>query len=122
MTTYTLIDAQYVVVDRGLSITDAARDILNYDGHAYEVRKEGGEYCLYCSQGSRNSQSGLGKFTQSWVFGKLVIVDASDDEKAFEKIAAMIVNNDWVGALTAMADADYDKQEADFAAQNSGDE
>jgi hypothetical protein len=123
MTTYTLIDTQDNVTDRGLSLVDAAREILTYDGHDYEVRLENdGWYYLFGSTGSRNSQSGLGKFNQSYCNGRILMEQASSEAEAFEKFAAKIIHNDWVRTPTAMTDADYDKQEADFAAQNSDDE
>ena len=120
MTTYTLIDPQDTVMDRGISLTSAASDILTYDGHGYEVRRENdGWYYLFVSTGSRNSQAGLGKFNQAYCNGKMLMEQATSETEAFEKFAAKVINNDWSRTPTAMTDADYNKQEAEFAAQNT---
>lgn len=123
MTTYTLIDPQGDVIDRGLSLTSAASDILTYDGHGYEVRcEDDGWYYLFVSTGSSNSSSGLGKFNQAYCNGRILMEQASSEDEAFEKFAAKVIHNDWPRTPTAMTDADYDKQEAEFAAQNLDEE
>tara|TARA_R100001594_G_scaffold36274_1_gene65908 strand:+ start:1989 stop:2375 length:387 start_codon:yes stop_codon:yes gene_type:complete len=48
--------------------------LLVCDGYGYEVRhdKEAGYWTLWISSGSRNSQRGLGQYTELWKFNSLL--------------------------------------------------
>lgn len=46
-TTYTLTDKRGEIIERGLTLADAGREILARIGKPFEIKKEGGVYCLY---------------------------------------------------------------------------
>lgn len=65
MTTYTVLSpASGTVYGRGMTAVDAAQEILGYDGHDYELRREGEAFQLFISRGSRNSFGGNARDTE----------------------------------------------------------
>ena len=93
------------VIGEGLSLTDAAVEILTHDGRDYEVRPlDGGGYGLFVSRGSRNSPSGLGGFVRAWGGYKTIYSPAKTDVDAWREIAAQVVKTSWPGMPEAMTD------------------
>lgn len=104
MTTYTVFcsnDAN--VARRGLTLANAADELLTQDGYAYEIRPvEGydGQMQLWTSDGSANSTRGARHLTPTRIGGH------SEDE-----IWQQVIAREWHG-FEAMTDADFDTMRA----------
>jgi hypothetical protein len=88
MTTYTVFKPwdSDVVLGRGLSAVEAAKEIVGYDDHVCEVKKEGKLWFLYTSLLSRSSGAGCGKIVRTLFFSA-----ADTKEEAWEEIAAKVL-------------------------------
>ena len=96
--TYTVLNRHGTVQGRGLSARDAADLILSYDGHQYEVRRDG-DWCeLWVSQFSQNSTLGGRPLVKSVVFGK-------DEDAIWQSV---LTHADKWDGQTCMTDADHE--------------
>lgn len=117
--TYTVEAPNGDVIERGLSLEDAAVAILTYDGRDYQVRPDPVDdqaRILMVTQFSHNRSGGCGEYLPAWL-GERVIRSAADldeagnltnREDALTQIWRQVVMTDWPGHPTAMTDADYD--------------
>lgn len=109
MTTYTVFHSNdSTKATSRLTLEEAARELLTYDGHDYEIR-EGGIlsdgtqfYCLYVTQFSRNSPLGSKPMVRTTIYGV-----------SKTKIYRKVVMENWHG-MEAMTDAQYDQMLADL--------
>jgi hypothetical protein len=93
-TTYTVIDPSDRVMERGLSLDEAARAILTYDGREFEIRPARGG----CSElWVRNA-------ARSWPWNLTFIFSTARGAKAQRAIYQSVVESDWPGHPTAMPD------------------
>lgn len=86
-TTYDIIDRAGNVIDRNASLASAAREILGYDGNAYELRAADGGFELWHGRPGR--------------LARTVIWSSADSEDAAEAdIFAQVIGKDadWFGA------------------------
>lgn len=95
--TYTVLNRHGSVLGSELSQKDAADLILTYDGHQYEIRKDGDWFELWVSQFSRNSTLGGRPLVKSAIFGE------SEDQIW----TSVITHADYWDNQTCMLDADY---------------
>lgn len=112
--TYTTLDNDGYVISSGLTASEAAIEVLSYDGHDYDVRKIDGEYCIYVSRGSRNSTVGLGPFSQAFVKNKALKVYADNANAAFNIMAEMIIDHNWSRVPYVIEDETYKIQQLDL--------
>lgn len=109
------------VQGRGLSVTDAAHEILTYDGYLYEIRiKPGYEvdgeqlFEVYRSRLSRNSSGGPAGFVSC---GYRTYAQSEAD--AWPRLADQVVQASYgftERGLACMTDEDYDRAQAEIAA------
>lgn len=96
---------------RGLSLADAAQELLLSDGHDYEIRAEpDGGFTLWLTQFSRNSTLGGKPMVRSRFFSTADTM--ADAEK---ELFGKVVRAEWRG-YKAVADEDYIRQETEIAA------
>lgn len=97
---------------RGLSVTDAAQELLLADGHDYEIRQDGTFHDgtpflrLFVTQFSRASPLGGEPMVGTIIFGQT-------EEEIYEQV--VVVDWDWHGK-EAMTDERYDAMRAELAA------
>ena len=105
MTTYTVFDNNNETVKRGLSLHDAAVELLTADGHDYEIRPEadGEGFRLWITQFSRNSTLGGRPLSKSIFFSL-----EADKRRAEYEIFTQVIGEDWYN-FEAMTDADYEE-------------
>ena len=95
------------VIAEGLSLSEAAIEILRFDGHDFEVRPlDGGGYGLFVSRGSRNAPGGLGEFVHAWRGDRLIMSLAATEADAWQELAEQIVLTAWPGHPEAVTDED----------------
>jgi len=106
MTTYTVFDSNNSSVYRsGLSLADAADELLKTDGYRYEIREDDGLFELFISERSENYYGGPGKMI-SCAAGGFVKADR-------EKLLQKIVSDVWHD-MEAMPDEDFSVMLASF--------
>lgn len=135
-TTYTVHRNDGTVIERGLSLTEAAAEILSYDGYRYEVRPAmetvtvgeddngedieeerqvsvGGDLAWQCFASEMSAASSGGSGRMYPISGTYVF--AADADQAWQKIAAVVVEecNRWRHSPQVMTDADYDAMMAE---------
>lgn len=116
MTTYTVLSpASGTVYGRNLTAVEAAHEILGYDGHDYELRREGDAFQLFISRGSRNSFGGNRGLTEAFANNHLIRSYAATETLAWEEIAAKILMANWDNTPAAMTDVEYDAIQAENA-------
>jgi hypothetical protein len=98
MTTYTVCDNCGEPIREHVSQADAARELLWYDGHDFEIRPSPTGHDLWITQFSRNSTLGSRPMVKS-VFFSL----SPDLAKAEGEIFAKVIDQEWHGA-EAMTD------------------
>lgn len=119
-TTYTVIDPQGEVLERGLSTFEAAQVILTYDGRDYELRPASKAsptmWNLYSKRQNRlwegpcwTGSAGDG--------GRLICGWGQTEGEAWDEIAAQVLTASWGRHPSAMPDADYDAQVAEWKAE-----
>ena len=110
MTTYTILDNDGYVMDRGVSLCEAADAIMTSDSREWEIRedKDGG-YTAWSRQQVAN-----------WPWAATAIYSfAATRDEAEREICEKIVNSEhWAGHYEAMTDADYDAMMAQVAIDN----
>lgn len=99
MTTYTLISPAGDIIARGLSLEDAARRILTYDGREFEVRPAPGG----CSELWARDAARAGHWTRTVVFS------LHRGELGERGIFRSVVAADWPGHPSAITDAQADR-------------
>ena len=107
---------------RGLTLAEAAQELLSADGHEYEIRQDGtlsdGSpwFVLWRTQFSRNSPLG----GQPMVATRFV---GETEEEIWQKVvdSSRIGGSDWNG-LEAMSDRAFDAMLADLRAELDGDD
>jgi hypothetical protein len=115
-TTYTVLSpASGTVYGRGLTAIEAAQEILGYDGHDYELRRDGDAFQLFVSRGSRNSYGGNRGLTEAYAGDRLVRSYAATEDAAWIEIAAKVIGAGWDNHPEAMTDAQYDETLAEIA-------
>jgi hypothetical protein len=87
-TTYTVYKPwdSDVVLGEGMTAVEAAKEIIGYDDHVCEVRKEGKLWWLYTSLFSSSSPGGCGKIVRTLFFSA-----ADTEEEAWEEISAKVL-------------------------------
>lgn len=105
MTTYTILSGNGDVLDSGLSLESAANEILTYDGHFYEIRKEDDGFLrLYTSKLSRAAYGSNSSVTGTVIFG-------SSEDEIWQHV---IDNSEWWSNQDAMTDESYAEMIADM--------
>jgi len=96
--TYTVI-SQHGVIDTGLSLRDAAHEVLSSDSREYDVRQDSdGSYTLW----SRQQVANLG-----WSATRFFSCAASLEEAENEIFRAVIAWGRFSGHYEAIPDSDY---------------
>ena len=115
MTTYTTIDADGYVLDRGLSLAEAADAIMTSDSREWEIRPDGDG--LGVTAWSRQQVA-----NHPWA--RTAIYSGHTDRAAAEQeICKKIVTSErWAGHCEAMTDAAYDEMMAQVAIDNGEDD
>lgn len=115
MTTYTVYNFNSgTVVGRGLTVVQAAQEILSYDGHQYELRCEDHfvglppRWTLLVSRGSAASSGGTRGMTPAWSHSNTIAVYTHSEEVAWESIAEQVVR-DMCVPLDVMRDDEFDR-------------
>lgn len=93
--TYTVFNRHGSLQGSGLDLESAAKAVLNYDGHDYEIRAENNGFRLWVSSFSRNSScfNGLKKSV-------IVSFKASQAEAEAEIQQGVIDNAEWFNNCT----------------------
>jgi hypothetical protein len=105
MTKFTVENASGNLLGRGLSLFEAAIEVLRYDGHEYQIRQDddGIGWRLYTSTYSCNSTAYKG-LKPSTIFST-----ADTETEATEDIMRQVVENAiWFKGCCVQTDADYD--------------
>jgi hypothetical protein len=102
--TYTVLRGDGEVIARGLSASDAATEIMTYDGCEIELRRdEDGGYTLWSRQQVANRPWATTRFW-SW---------NTDEDAAWEEIAGKVLATEWPSNYPdAMTDQQYDEMVA----------
>ena len=120
-TTYTLISSNGDVIDRNLSVEEAARAILSDDGKLYEVRHSGDESTLFVTAHSVNWSGGAGPFNMAWdgpsPYGKPIVEFGGSEEEREARVWQRVVTASWGSGPEAMTDGAYDEMLADQEAE-----
>ncbi len=114
-TLYTVLDCNGEHQVSGLTVAEAAREVMQYDGHQFEIRaaEDGNGFELWTSQFSRNSTGGGRPLVKS------VIYSVADDRDAAEAeiYRKVIAHADWWKGYSVMTDEDYAARKAIFDAE-----
>lgn len=119
-TTYTVLDGGGEVHERHLDATDAAHEVLSWDGHLYEVRDEGNQvgderqFAAHVSAFSVNGSCGAGRLSMA----PDTLVYARDAAAAWPLIAAKVcalAGGKWDRGPSVVTDAQYDQEAAEAA-------
>lgn len=94
MSTYTVIAPNDSILARGLSLDEAARAILTYDGREFEIRPAPGG----CSELWARNAARSGPWTRTVVWS---LHDGALGERG---IYRSVIERDWPGHPTAMED------------------
>lgn len=100
---YTVLNRHGDVISDNLTLSEAAAEVLNYDGNEYEIRAEDqGGYRLWVSRHSRNSTAWNG-LTSSRIFS------LHDDEAlaTAEIYRDVIRNAEWWSECEVLTDEQY---------------
>jgi hypothetical protein len=107
-TTYTVLDYNGTVIDRGLSLTGAADVLLYHDGNNYEIRPD--------HLGDHGWRLWITRYGHASTLGNLPMVSTcfyspEDDEAAAiaDIYRQVITCNDHRSNCSVMTDADYDE-------------
>ena len=106
-TTYTTIDTDGYVLDRGISLVEAADAIMTSDGREWEIRedKDGG-----FTAWSRQQVANL-----PWGATVLYSIKSDRAEAEAEICEKIVTSERWSGHCEAMTDAAYDEMTAQVA-------
>jgi len=116
MTTYTVYNPNASdEAESGLCLADAANALMTHDGHAWDIREEGGAFNLYTSQFSQNSTLGGRELTRS-------VVSSYETNRAAAEIEVFkrVVSEDW-WKLECATDAEFARWRADAEAEDPED-
>ena len=116
MTTYTILDTDGSILERGVTLAEAADAIMTSDGCEWAIRMdEPGYYTAWSRQQVAN---------RSWEPTIFTAYNADSEDAACDAICVQIVNHlRLAGHCEAMTDADYDEMMAQVAIDNGeGDE
>jgi hypothetical protein len=107
MTTYTIIDGEGYVLDRGVSLNEAADAIMTSDSREWEIRqdKDGG-FTAWSRQ-----QVASRPWAATAIYFKMDRAEA--EHEIYEKI---VTSDRWPGHCEAMTDAAYDRMIAEMDA------
>lgn len=110
MTTYTIIDGEGYVMDRGVSLSEAADAIMTSDSREWDIREdENGGFTVWSRQQVAN---------RPWAATAIYSFAANRDE-AEREICENIVNSErWSGHCEAMTDAAYEEMLAQLTAED----
>ena len=120
-TTYTVLNSQGEVEARNLTITEAASELLGYDGYAFEIRRADSKWDvagepsweLWHSDGSANSTRGARHMVKT-----TISVYAADADAAWPLIAREVIKHpDWFKDCDMMTDAAYDEMLSEIEAE-----
>ena len=114
--TYTVSGDNILV--QGLSLTDAAAELLWHNGHEYELRAEEGGWQLYVSTYSSNAYGGNGGLHRAYSHERLIFADTSNKEDAWPILALQVINADWPNCPSVYSDEAYAK----IIAEEQGDD
>ncbi len=112
MTTYTVLNRNGEVIVEGASLTEAAREVLYYDGHDFEFRRRDGWLDLWVTPFSRNSTLGGRPMVRAADMFAPMPREMSDESprraEAEQEIYRMVIDHSdrWNG-LDAMTDEQY---------------
>lgn len=109
--TYTVRTRHGDVIERGLSLAQAADTVLGHDGHEYEVRQAETGFELWVSNHSRNSTAYNG-LTRS-VIRSLNQLREHAEADIWRQV---LRNGEWWGGQYVVTDADYDAEMAELEA------
>jgi len=106
-TTYTVTDRSGNVIERGLTLSHAAHEILSTDGREWDIRPiDGGGWCLWARHQVANRPWAE---TTVWSF-------AASPEAAEADIFGQVITACWPGHYEAWTDAGYDRMLAEIDA------
>lgn len=113
--TYTVTSHDGANEQRGLTLDEAACEIMWYDGHEFEICPEdGGGYRLWTSDYSRNSPMGA-KLSET-------VIDSGETDEAAataEIYAKVLENAHWFKGQWVYTDAKYDAILAELEAEEA---
>jgi hypothetical protein len=99
MTTYTILSGDGEMTATGLSLRDAAHEVLTSDGREYEVREdEDGGFTLWSRQQAAN---------RPWAATRFFSVKTGQDEAEAEIFAEVIGSERFAGHCEAITDEQY---------------
>ena len=106
MTTYTILTGEGEVIDTGLSLRDAAHEILTSDSRSYEVRedKDGG-FTLWGRQQVAN---------RGWEATRFFSIKTDRAEAEDEIFSAVVTSERFPGHCEAITDEAYAEMVAQF--------
>jgi hypothetical protein len=111
------------VIGRGLTVEQAAAEILTHDSHDYDVRLgTDGVWRLYVSRGSLASQRGAGGYVQALVGiigqnrrDRPIVSRQAEYADAWRDIAQQVITAGWDSVpVEAYTDAGYDAMMAEI--------
>jgi hypothetical protein len=107
MTTYTILSGEGEMIDTGLSLRDAAHEVLTSDSRSYEVRedKDGG-FTLWNRQQVAN---------RGWEATRFFSIKTDRTEAEDEIFAAVVTSERFAGHCEAIADEQYAEMVAQFS-------
>ena len=114
MTTYTVYQSQdFSICRTGLTLDQAANELLTGDGYTYEIRPEddGQGWRLWISRGSQHSYGGTQGLISS-VFFSLADAETEAAAEIFQKI----LGHEWHGQ-EGSTDEQFTKMLAEYAAE-----
>jgi folylpolyglutamate synthase/dihydropteroate synthase len=110
MTTYTTIDADGYVLERGISLVEAADTIMTSDSREWEIREdENGGFTAWSRQQVAN---------RPWAATVIHSFKADRAEAEAEICEKIVTSMRWPGHCEAMTDAEYDEMMAQVAIDN----
>lgn len=114
MTSYTIIDGEGEVLDRGASLSEAADAIMTSDSREWDIRqdKDGG-FTAWSRQQVAN---------RPWAITSIYSFAATREEAEREIFEKIVTSERWSGHCEAMTDAAYDAMLAASAADNADEE
>lgn len=106
---YTIVCPSGEALEHGLTLEEAAKELLWYDGHKYELRKD-----------SRNAGWAIWRTNKLGEMSETIFYSACEDENAAwrelaERVVAQWGGEGWRNEPEAMTDDQWDKLQAEAA-------
>jgi hypothetical protein len=111
MSTYTIIDGEGEVLDRGVSLSEAADAIMTSDSREWEIRADtDGGFTAWNRQQVAN---------RPWAATAIYSFAATREEAEHEICEKIVIAERWAGHCEAMTDEAYDEMLAQIAIDNA---